>query len=335
MPSGFLVQLGDGVLDAGDSLSTTAQTFTVAETLGSGSSSWDCTYRGYEYNDVNVSGTYYLGSDGNVYFSNQYVDRVELHEGSVTSAPSYSSSDNVLTGDDGDDVIDDTFTDEDGEQVDGGDGAPGDNNDVIDAGGGDDQIAAGLGNDTIYGGSGSDTAEGGDGDDVIQGDGNLSGDTPAPVSINEGNFSETSNGYTVTAQNVEGGALTSASSANISTYSGGDLGPAEGCPTVTALSRHKSAMIWPLACLKTSPSRLMARRVRPVSVSPIFIPPAMPKSAIGRSTKMANWWPKRISPNRDQAAAMAQSPFPVMAVLMKSNSPPNPKPMDLTGRIIT
>ncbi|WP_424942946.1 Hint domain-containing protein [Aliiroseovarius crassostreae] len=224
MPIGYLVQLGDGSLDAGDTIPSSLIDFTADSSLGGGSWSWSGTYGGQTYTDEVETGTYYLGSDGNVYFVSDYGPADTVSSASVISAPSYTSYDNVLTGGDGNDVIDDTFTDEDGEQVDGGDGAAGDNNDVIDAGGGDDQVAAGFGSDTIYGGSGSDTVEGGGGDDVIQGDGNLSGDTPAPVSINEGNFSDTSNGYTVTAQNVEGGALTSASSANISTYAGGGFG---------------------------------------------------------------------------------------------------------------
>ncbi len=59
---------------------------------------------------------------------------------------------------------------------------------------------------------------------MLSGDGEISGGAPAPVSINSGNFTDTSNGFTVTAQNVVGGALTDASSDNITTYSGGGFG---------------------------------------------------------------------------------------------------------------
>ncbi|MDU8911675.1 calcium-binding protein [Aestuariicoccus sp. MJ-SS9] len=57
------------------------------------------------------------------------------------------------------------FTDADGTQIDGADGA----NDVILGYGGNDKIYAGLGNDEIFGGAGADFMRGQAGDDVIHG----------------------------------------------------------------------------------------------------------------------------------------------------------------------
>ena len=62
-----------------------------------------------------------------------------------------------------------TFTDADGDAIDGADGP----NDVILGYGGDDQIFSGDGDDDIYGGSGDDFIRAEDGDDFIDGgDGN-------------------------------------------------------------------------------------------------------------------------------------------------------------------
>ncbi|MDO3382734.1 hypothetical protein, partial [Gilvimarinus algae] len=69
MPTGFLVNLGDGSLDAGDQLNTSTFSFTTDTVLGTGS----ITFSGslgprMRVNDYNMEGTYYEGTDGNVYF---------------------------------------------------------------------------------------------------------------------------------------------------------------------------------------------------------------------------------------------------------------------------
>ena len=66
-------------------------------------------------------------------------------------------------------------------------------------------------------GDGVDTITGGSGDDVIYGD----AAPGASTSITASNYSVTTNGYTVTAQNISGGALTSPSVANIGLHDGG------------------------------------------------------------------------------------------------------------------
>ena len=91
--------------------------------------------------------------------------------------------------------------------------------DSIDGGAGDDSLSGQAGADTIVGGAGDDTILGGGASDVIIGDGDVT--TPgASGSVDETNFSDTTSGFTVTAQNVVGGALTAASVANVSTFNG-------------------------------------------------------------------------------------------------------------------
>lgn len=91
--------------------------------------------------------------------------------------------DGIITGTSGDDVIDYTYVDEDGEVVDGSDSiTTGGNDDVILGYAGDDTISAGAANDTVEGGEGNDTIDGGDGDDVIYGDdGPVTADAPKEV----------------------------------------------------------------------------------------------------------------------------------------------------------
>ncbi|WP_438991899.1 Hint domain-containing protein [Lentibacter sp.] len=89
------------------------------------------------------------------------------------------TKDYVVDGTAGDDVINGSYTDADGDGVDGNDNLAGTNDDVIDAGdgadlvvagAGDDSVSGGAGDDTVFGQSGDDTLVGGAGDDVINGD---------------------------------------------------------------------------------------------------------------------------------------------------------------------
>ena len=131
----------------------------------------------------------------------------------------------LVEGTNNDDLIDASYLgDPDGDVVDGGDGSgAGGDEDDIRAGGGNDTILAGDEADTVYGGSGSDSIFGNAGQDTIYGDSDPS-ETIASISINDSNFADTTNGYTVTAQNIVGGVLTAPSVANIATYSGGGFG---------------------------------------------------------------------------------------------------------------
>lgn len=171
MPNGYLVTLGDSSLDAGDIISGSIVSFTTATDLGAGQWTWSGTYSGTTYTNELEPGVYYEATDGNVYFVPDYGPVDTLTSADVTSAPAYTTTDGVLTGTAGDDVIDASFVDEDGEQVDNGDGTgPAGNEDTIKAGDGNDTIASGAGNDTVYGDAGNDTIDGGAGDDVIYGD---------------------------------------------------------------------------------------------------------------------------------------------------------------------
>jgi len=70
MPQGYLVTLGDTSLDANDYISATQSTFTTAVTIGTGSWNWTGVYEanGQSYSNIQDTGVYYEGTDGNVYF---------------------------------------------------------------------------------------------------------------------------------------------------------------------------------------------------------------------------------------------------------------------------
>jgi Ca2+-binding RTX toxin-like protein len=83
-------------------------------------------------------------------------------------------SDGIVTGTDGDDLIDGSFDeDPEGDVVDGGDGflpGEGPEDDIINAGDGNDTVLAGAGDDDVSGGAGDDSIDGGAGDDELDGD---------------------------------------------------------------------------------------------------------------------------------------------------------------------
>ncbi|WP_420859382.1 Hint domain-containing protein [Marivivens marinus] len=153
---GYLVTLGDGSLDNGDYISATQSNFTQDSIIGTGSWNWSGTWDGdgLFYSNINDTGTYYLGSDGNVYFvpDNWYTTSGDAY---AVSAPSYVATDGIVSGTGGSDFIDSNYTG-DADTVDGADG----DNDSIDAGGGNDTVIAGSGNDTISAGEGNDVVYG-------------------------------------------------------------------------------------------------------------------------------------------------------------------------------
>jgi len=78
--------------------------------------------------------------------------------------------DGVVNGTSGADLIDASYTDAEGDMVDGGDGGGAlGHEDIIAGRGGDDTIEAGAEDDLVYGGGGADSIDGGDGDDTIYG----------------------------------------------------------------------------------------------------------------------------------------------------------------------
>lgn len=169
MPRGYQVNLGDGSLDAGDALGTSRVRFTTDQILGTGDILWDSNTT----TNILESGTYYLATNGNVYFVADGGRLRNIQSGEVDNGPTYPtpSTDQIVSGTDTGELIDAGFTDGDGDSVDGGTGfGAGGLDDSILAGAGDDTIAAGAGADTAYGGAGADSIAGGDGADVLYGD---------------------------------------------------------------------------------------------------------------------------------------------------------------------
>lgn len=207
MPTGYLVTLGDSSLNAGDAIGGGAVTFTADSSypsgLGVGQWMWTGSDDGASFNNEQETGQYWLADDGNVYFYPDAGAVDSLTSASAVSTPAYTVSGGAVDGTSGNDVIDASYTDSDGDSVDSGYGTGPDGKE-----------------DTIYAGSGDDKIDGGSGNDVIYGDTDPNEASLSPVSITTSNYSDTASGFTVTGQNIVGGALTSASAANISTYSG-------------------------------------------------------------------------------------------------------------------
>ncbi len=183
MPVGYRVNLGGNTLDPGDSVGTTPITFTTAQTIGTGN--WSYTYFNGFFN-VNTSGggTYYLATDGYVYFdpSASNANSRTIVTAQTTATPAYTGpiygttgNDAALNGTDGDDTIY-------------GGNLPnpttGTGNDTISGRAGDDTIFGGDGADVISGGTGSDSILGGSGNDTLDGGGGAATSLRAEESLN-------------------------------------------------------------------------------------------------------------------------------------------------------
>ncbi|MEM1373788.1 MAG: Hint domain-containing protein [Pseudomonadota bacterium] len=163
MPDGYLVQLGNGSLDAGDAIVDPLITFTTDQVLGAGNWIWSGTWNGQTFTNTSEPGEYILATDGNVYFVPDFGAVDTITSASVTSAPPYTEPPpgSTITGTPEPDDLDGTA---DGDFIDGlGSG------DTLDGLGGDDTILGGGGEDTITGGSGADSLTGGDGADSVEG----------------------------------------------------------------------------------------------------------------------------------------------------------------------
>ena len=190
MLNGYLVSLAGSSLDPGDAIAGELSTFTSSELIGSGSWMYDGNrmhddHTHYE-EDVFDTGSYYLGTDSNIYFVPD-TDLIDGGSGMAIEVPEYID-DEVISGSAGNDLIDATYTgDLDGDSVDGADG----DYDIIDALDGDDEIYAGQGEDTIYGGAGADTIDGGTEADLIYGDRTLAPQhNSAEITINNASFED-------------------------------------------------------------------------------------------------------------------------------------------------
>lgn len=163
MPNGYLVNLGNGQLDSGDTTDVSTTNFTSAGSIGTGTWTWYGTYFGTLYTDT-ISGTYYYDASGFVYF---VPDSPPSTIYTLTSASTTAVPDGIINGTAGDDLIGPIYEDpSDGDHV---DWYTGGTNDSIVALAGNDTVRAELGNDTIDGGSGNDLLLGGSGNDSIVG----------------------------------------------------------------------------------------------------------------------------------------------------------------------
>ncbi|GAA6187460.1 Hint domain-containing protein [Litorivita sp. NS0012-18] len=168
MPTGYLVNLGDGSLDTGDVVNTSSTVFTTDQVLGTGTVTWVGRTSRFDRTTGTQTntGTYYLGQDGNVYFVFD-TQPYTFNSGTAAAAPAYAEPNGIVDGTAGDDYIDSSFEDLSFESVDDGTGS---NADSVEAGAGDDTVIAGLGNDVVQAGSGADSVSGGEGNDTVYGD---------------------------------------------------------------------------------------------------------------------------------------------------------------------
>lgn len=131
-------------------------------------------------------GTVEINGDGTITFTpaDGFAGPAEItytvsdgNRGETPGTVNVTVNDGIVTGTDGDDVIDTGYTgDPDGDMVDNEDAIlPGEEpqDDIINAGEGNDTVLAGEGDDDVSGGSGDDSIDGGVGDDALDGgDGN-------------------------------------------------------------------------------------------------------------------------------------------------------------------
>ncbi len=170
MPSGYLVNLGsDGTLTLDDDIAGSYTSFTTDTYLGAGEWAWSGDWFGIDFYNELEPGGFYLGTDGNIYFVPDYGSVSTLTSAEPVSFPDFSTF-NLVDGTNGDDNINGSYVDDDGDGID----DTADDADLVYAYAGDDTVRAGLGEDTVYGGAGDDGISGGDGDDVVYGDGQTS-----------------------------------------------------------------------------------------------------------------------------------------------------------------
>ncbi|MEX0304153.1 MAG: Hint domain-containing protein [Leisingera sp.] len=219
MPSGYLVQLGDGSLDHGDTITSTYASFTTDTNLGAGSWSWTGEHDDDDYTNEIETGVYYLATNGNVYFVPVLGPVDTLTSATTDNPPAYTDTDGTIEGTASGELIDSSYSDADGDQIDNGNGGGASGNqDTVEAGDGDDTVDAGADDDLILGGEGGDELHGGAGADTIYGDSSTeAGLSTSQQSIEDSNVTDTSSGFTVTARDVSG----STSAANIDYYDGG------------------------------------------------------------------------------------------------------------------
>ncbi|OBR37854.1 hypothetical protein A9199_04430 [Donghicola sp. JL3646] len=170
MPTGYLVNLNGTSLDTNDTVSSGATSFTTAQVIGTGSLEYNYNTFLIIVNTTTVNGTYYLATNGSVYFVPSGSFQSGAYNFNVASHPTFSiimgttNSDANIAGTSASDLIYDTNTTT---------ATTGTGNDTIYAGAGNDTVIANDGNDVIYGGTGNDSIQAGSGTDIVYGeDGN-------------------------------------------------------------------------------------------------------------------------------------------------------------------
>ncbi len=184
MPDGYRITLGGNrELGSGDASTSGTSTFTSVYSIGTGTLNY------YYFGNRTITGTYYLGSDLEVYFvpdagsstppwgSGSFQvgtapsPTFQLYEGSPANESYADDNDSAFIFGGNDTSL--TNTGKDTIFANGGNDVvyTGDGNDVIYGGSGADYINAGTGNDFVSGGADNDAIWGEDGNDVIFGDG--------------------------------------------------------------------------------------------------------------------------------------------------------------------
>ncbi|SEW20530.1 Hemolysin-type calcium-binding repeat-containing protein [Cognatiyoonia koreensis] len=165
---GYLVRLGNDRLGSGDVIVGPTIGFNEQSVIGTGSWTWTGVWQnGTTYSNINDTGTYYLGTDGNVYFVPTTWQVDDVISASATIAPSSDfrefgtsgNNTNIVAGAEDDVMYGGSST-----------STTGTGNDTMHGGAGNDTIFSGDGNDRVIGSGGDDSISGGAGNDVIYGD---------------------------------------------------------------------------------------------------------------------------------------------------------------------
>ncbi|SMY07753.1 Hint domain-containing protein [Flavimaricola marinus] len=229
MAQGYLVDLADGKLDANDSIALAMLGFNPDSTLGTGTWTFSGVDNGVTVTDQVATGTYVLGTDGNVYFVPDSTTIESVSSASATSVPAY---DNDIFGSAGDQTLGGSGQ---SETIYGGatTSPTGTGADTIAAGDGNDTVYGGDGDDVIAGGGGNDSILGGDGDDTIHGDEAtattsstetlqwVTGGTPNGTNL-AGGFTQDTGGMNVTVNFNNDGGNTGVVASNATQYVGGE-----------------------------------------------------------------------------------------------------------------
>lgn len=159
MAIGYLVTLGNGALERGDVIATTAASFSdTATRLGAGTWTISGVVEGQSVTNYQLAGTYYLSGTSVYFVPDSTVTAVTA--ATVGWAPAYNTA-TTFSGSGGGN----TWTGSGANETAFGNGG----NDSLLGNGGADVLNGGIGNDTLNGGDGNDRLIGGPGSDSLIG----------------------------------------------------------------------------------------------------------------------------------------------------------------------